>query len=132
MCIRDSPYTFDQLVKDACGHAYDEWNATYNKHEKGLLRPDGQPGFNTPSGRIELVPSIFTAWGIPPYPAYTPAPETWETTPEVMEEPVSYTHLDVYKRQALSRQDGLLRGQQSDDLHVHGTETLARRHRELP
>ncbi len=80
------PYTFDQLVKDACGHAYDEWNATYNKHEKGLLRPDGQPGFNTPSGRIELVPSIFTAWGIPPYPAYTPAPETWETTPEVMEE----------------------------------------------
>ena len=79
------PYTFDQLV-NVGGHAYDEWNATYNKHEKGLLRPDGQVGFNTPSGRIELVPTIFQNWGIPPYPVYTPAPETWETTPEVMEE----------------------------------------------
>ena len=79
------PYTFDQLV-NVGGHAYDEWNATYNKHEKGMLRPDGQVGFNTPSGRIELVPTIFQAWGIPPYPVYTPAPETWETTPEVMED----------------------------------------------
>ena len=79
------PYTFQQLV-EAGGHAYDEWNATYYKHEKGLLRPDGKVGFNTPSGRIELIPSIFDAWGIPPYPVYTPAPETWETTPEIMEE----------------------------------------------
>ena len=78
------PYTFDQLV-EAGGHAYDEWNATYFKHEKGMLRPDGQVGFNTPSGRIELVPTIFQSWGIPPYPVYTPAPETWETTPEIME-----------------------------------------------
>ena len=83
--VTKCPYTFDQLV-EAGGHAYDEWNATYNKHEKGLLRPDGKVGFNTPSGRIELVPSIFNAWGIPPLPVYTPAPETWETTPEVMEE----------------------------------------------
>ena len=79
------PYTFDQLV-EAGGHSYDEWNATYYKHEKGLLRPDGGVGFNTPSGRIELIPSIFESWGIPPAPVYTPAPETWEETPEVMEE----------------------------------------------
>ena len=39
----------------------------YYKYEKGLLRPDGQPGFSTPSGRIELVPyATFGAWGIPP------------------------------------------------------------------
>ena len=26
----------------------------YHRHELGLLRPDGQPGFNTPTGRVEL------------------------------------------------------------------------------
>ena len=26
----------------------------YKKYEKGMIRPDGQPGFNTPTGRIEL------------------------------------------------------------------------------
>ena len=26
----------------------------YGKHEKGLLRPDGSPGFYTATGRIEL------------------------------------------------------------------------------
>ena len=26
----------------------------YYKYEKGLLRPDGQPGFATPTGRVEL------------------------------------------------------------------------------
>ena len=81
----DGECSFDALVQKG-GYEYDDFCATYYKYEKGLLRPDGQPGFNTPSGRIELVPSIFTAWGIPPYPVYTPAPETWETTPEVMEE----------------------------------------------
>jgi anaerobic selenocysteine-containing dehydrogenase len=54
------------------GHLYDAWNASYYKHQKGMLRPDGQVGFNTPSGRIELVPTTFDAWGIPKYPVYTP------------------------------------------------------------
>jgi anaerobic selenocysteine-containing dehydrogenase len=35
----------------------------YRKYEKGLLRPDGQPGFNTPSGRIELYNTVFMLWG---------------------------------------------------------------------
>ncbi|MEI3229757.1 MAG: hypothetical protein V8S24_00015 [Gordonibacter pamelaeae] len=78
------PYTFDQLV-EAGGHAYDEWNATYRKHEKGMLRPDGQVGFNTPPAASSWCRPSSQSWGIPPYPVYTPAPETWETTPEIME-----------------------------------------------
>ena len=27
----------------------------YRKYEKGLLRPDGEPGFNTPTGLVEAV-----------------------------------------------------------------------------
>ena len=59
---------------------------TYLKHEKGLLRPDGQPGFNTPSGRIELYHTNLMLWGYDPLPDF---------------KAVSYTHLDVYKRQDL-------------------------------
>ena len=42
-----------KVFRQAGGHAYDKFNATYRKYEKGMLRPDGQPGFATPTGRIE-------------------------------------------------------------------------------
>ncbi|MDR3052374.1 MAG: molybdopterin-dependent oxidoreductase, partial [Coriobacteriales bacterium] len=59
--------SFDELVAQG-GYEYDDFCATYRKYEKGLLRPDGSPGFATPSGRIELVPfATFGAWGIEPY-----------------------------------------------------------------
>jgi anaerobic selenocysteine-containing dehydrogenase len=47
---------------------YDDFK--YHKYEKGLLRPDGQPGFNTPSGRIELYNSAFALWGYDPLPYF--------------------------------------------------------------
>jgi anaerobic selenocysteine-containing dehydrogenase len=49
---------------------YDEYNYNYRKYEKGLLRADGQPGFNTPSGRIELYNTAFMLWGYDPLPYY--------------------------------------------------------------
>ncbi|MDR0500476.1 MAG: molybdopterin-dependent oxidoreductase [Coriobacteriales bacterium] len=59
--------TYDNLVQRG-GYEYDDFCATYRKYEKGMLRPDGSPGFATPTGRIELVPFItFGAWGIEPY-----------------------------------------------------------------
>jgi anaerobic selenocysteine-containing dehydrogenase len=62
--------SFQKLVEQG-GYEYDEFCATYYKYEKGLLRPDGQVGFATPSGRIELVPHVtFGAWGISPYPKH--------------------------------------------------------------
>lgn len=54
----------------------------YNRHEKGLLRPDGQPGFNTPSGRIELWSSYFSNIGLPPLPYYE-EPESQYSLPEL-------------------------------------------------
>jgi anaerobic selenocysteine-containing dehydrogenase len=79
------PTDFAGLVAGG-GHIYDDWNATYYKHEKGLLRPDGSVGFNTASGRIELIPTLFDAWGIPKYPVYTPVSCSKETAPELFDE----------------------------------------------
>ena len=40
------------------------------KYEKGLLRHDGQPGFETPSGKIELVSEITKKFNLGTYPEY--------------------------------------------------------------
>jgi cysteine desulfurase NifS len=43
----------------------------YKKWEKGRLREDGQPGFNTPSGKFEIWSSILEEHGYNPLPEYT-------------------------------------------------------------
>jgi anaerobic selenocysteine-containing dehydrogenase len=43
---------------------------TYRKYEKGMLRFDGQLGFNTVTGRVELYSTLFDAWGEDPLPYY--------------------------------------------------------------
>ncbi|HJI99570.1 MAG TPA: molybdopterin-dependent oxidoreductase [Coriobacteriaceae bacterium] len=45
-------------------------NVYYRKYETGRLRMDGQPGFLTPTGRIELWSSAFNANGMDPLPYY--------------------------------------------------------------
>lgn len=42
----------------------------YYKYEKGLLREDGQPGFNTATGRIELYCGMYDYCGLDPLPYY--------------------------------------------------------------
>lgn len=46
------------------------WNVGYRKYETGGLRPDGQPGFNTSTGRIELYCTMYEQLGDDPLPYY--------------------------------------------------------------
>ncbi len=55
----------------------------YRKHEKGLLRRDGRPGFNTPSGKIELYSARFEELGYEPLPTYREPAESPVSTSEV-------------------------------------------------
>lgn len=57
----------------------------YYKHEKGLLRMDGQPGFNTPTGRIELWNSNFALWGYDPVPHFKEPSCSPVSSPELAE-----------------------------------------------
>ncbi|MBF0383869.1 MAG: IscS subfamily cysteine desulfurase [Magnetococcales bacterium] len=43
----------------------------YKKWEKGQLRPDGKPGFDTPSGKFEIAASLLDEHGYNPLPIYT-------------------------------------------------------------
>ncbi|MGB2584142.1 MAG: IscS subfamily cysteine desulfurase, partial [Dehalococcoidia bacterium] len=55
----------------------------YNKWEKGLLRPDGQPGFDTPSGKLEIASSILEEHGYDALPVYVEPGEGPLSQPEL-------------------------------------------------
>ncbi len=42
----------------------------YEKYEKGMLRFDGEPGFNTITGQIEAYSILYESWGEDPLPYY--------------------------------------------------------------
>ncbi|NLZ54033.1 MAG: molybdopterin-dependent oxidoreductase [Thermoanaerobacteraceae bacterium] len=62
-----------------------EWDYTYKKYEKGLLRADGKPGFVTPTGLYEVTPVLFDIWGFPEPKHYEP-PESPYSQPELFKE----------------------------------------------
>ena len=56
------------------------------KYEKGLLRPDGQPGFPTVTGKIEFSSPAMAAFGYDPVPDYTEPAESPISQPELAKE----------------------------------------------
>ena len=76
------PYGFHELEQ----RVYDWQPLEYHRQEKGLLRPDGQPGFNTPTGKIELYCTTLEAFGNDPLPHYEEPPESPVSTPELYRE----------------------------------------------
>lgn len=55
-------------------------------YEKGMLRPDGQPGFNTPTGRIELWSNFYSRAGLDPLPYFEEPEPGPGSTPDLMDE----------------------------------------------
>ena len=58
----------------------------YNKFRNGKLRFDGQLGFNTISGRVELFCNMYTNVGMDPLPYHKEPPESPYSTPELFEQ----------------------------------------------
>ncbi len=58
----------------------------YRKYEKGLLRNDGEPGFNTPTGLVELASSLYEDWGEDPLPYFEENQYTPLSHPELADE----------------------------------------------
>lgn len=58
----------------------------YRKYEKGLLRPDGEPGFNTPTGMIEVSSSIYDDFGEKELPFFMEPAMSPYATPELYKE----------------------------------------------
>jgi anaerobic selenocysteine-containing dehydrogenase len=58
----------------------------YRKFETGQLRPDGQPGFNTPSGKLEIASSLLVEHGYPALPEYVEPAESPLANPELFQD----------------------------------------------
>jgi len=82
--LQPSGMTFGELVKEGGWKMPVEGSAKpYRRHERGLLRADGKPGFNTVSGKIEVYCETFKQWGLDPLPFYTEPPQSAASTPEL-------------------------------------------------
>lgn len=71
-------------VKNAGGTVISPTDMTdYRKWEKGLLRPDGKPGFDTPTGKFEIWSTILEEHGYDPLPVYTEPSESPVSRPDL-------------------------------------------------
>jgi len=69
--LKGSPFTLEQVRAAGGTVRIDTQLMQYKKWEKGLLRPDGQPGFDTPTGKFEIASTILEEHGYAPLPVYT-------------------------------------------------------------
>jgi len=82
--IKPSGLTFKEL--QARGWAFPPEghpSCPYRRHEKGLLRADKKPGFQTLTGRFELYSTLREDWGLEPLPHHEEPPFTPVSRPDL-------------------------------------------------
>ncbi|WP_094606680.1 Acetylene hydratase [Sporomusa silvacetica DSM 10669] len=80
------PELLEQLRANPEGVALPVPERQYKKYESGALRPDGRPGFDTPSGRLEITSKLLADFGYPALPEYTEPIEGPLGSPELFKE----------------------------------------------
>lgn len=80
--MRGYPFNYEDLQKSVTI----QHEVEYYKYKTGHLRPDGQPGFNTTTGRIQLYSPMFEMVGEDPLPYFFEPPLSKAMTPELAED----------------------------------------------
>ena len=80
--LEETGHSFEEMQELAPGYPPFD----YRMHEKGLLRTDGNPGFQTATGRIELWSTLYNSLGLDPLPSYEEPVPSPRSTPELAEE----------------------------------------------
>jgi anaerobic selenocysteine-containing dehydrogenase len=105
MRLGDPEAFFHGDVEAACNDILGQWNIRYDdlrsnqvtgikipakgpelykKYETGSIRPDGKPGFMTPSGKIEALSLTLEKYGYPPLPEYVEPMKTTKDYPLIL------------------------------------------------
>jgi anaerobic selenocysteine-containing dehydrogenase len=85
--IKPSGYTYKELQEKVWViPPEDHPSSPYLRHEKGLLRADGRPGLNTPSGLFELFSTLREEWQLDPLPNHEEPPYTPASRPDLAKE----------------------------------------------
>ncbi len=83
--LKGSGFTIDEIRARGGMVSVDTSMMQYKKWEKGLLRKDGNPGFDTPSGKFEIASSILEEFGYDPLPVYTEPAEGPLSRPDLLD-----------------------------------------------
>lgn len=81
--LENTGVTLEQIRAHPAGIQLPEPERRYRKYETGELRADGQPGFETPSGKFEIASEWLRSHGYEPLPVYTEPIEGPLASPEV-------------------------------------------------
>ena len=84
--LTDAHKPFDLTFEDLQERVSVQQEFHYRKYELGLLRPDGEPGFNTATGLIELKSTIYPNFDEDGLPFYEEPPLSPVSTPDLAEE----------------------------------------------
>lgn len=112
------------------GVTYPQPAMRYEKYRTGALRADGQPGFETPTGKFEIVSEWFRQHGIEPLPVYTEPSEGPISRPDLAARyPLVFnsgarTNFDF--RSQHHNIPGLLRHHPRPLVHIHPRDAAAR------
>ncbi|HEB86247.1 MAG TPA: aminotransferase class V-fold PLP-dependent enzyme [Gammaproteobacteria bacterium] len=81
--LKDSTYTLEDIQRHGGWVKLPTPMMEYKKYEKGALRADGKPGFETPSGKFEIWSSKLEEYGYEPLPKYVEPIEGPQAAPEL-------------------------------------------------
>ena len=85
--LKPTGMTFEQLQEKGWAFPPEGHPSTpYHRYKKGLLRKDRNPGFQTPSGKVELYSALREGWGLEPVAHYEEPPFTPISQPELAKE----------------------------------------------
>ena len=68
--FKTGPVSLEELKAHPEGVKFDVGRKEYRKYARGLLRKGGEPGFETPSGKVELASSVLEKYGYDGLPVY--------------------------------------------------------------
>jgi cysteine desulfurase NifS len=80
--LKGSGFTMEEIITSGGTVQSSAVMMQYKKWEKGLLRTDGEPGFNTPTGKFEIASTILEEYGYDALPVYTEPKEGPFSQPE--------------------------------------------------
>jgi len=81
--LKGSNFTLEQVRENGGVAKIKSPMMEYRKWEKGGLRKDGKPGFDTPSGKFEIASNVLLDYGYEPLPKYTEPVEGPIASPQV-------------------------------------------------
>ncbi|MFC2159463.1 IscS subfamily cysteine desulfurase [Actinomycetota bacterium] len=83
--LKGSGFSIDDVKKSGGMVSIDTEMMQYKKWEKGKLREDGKPGFETPTGKFEIASTVLEEFGYEPLPKYTEPKEGPLSQPELLD-----------------------------------------------